>query len=267
MKAFSMNIFVCVKQVPLAQCEIQIDVSDKTIEQDDLVWTANPEDECAVEVALRIREQSEDVNITALRVGSEAQEEALITAMAMGADDAVLVEAPQDLDPHCTAMALQGAIEHTGKQPDLILCGSTAYDYDNHQVPQLLAMLLDIPALCGAVSCRIDAGVLTVSRQVEAGVTEVYKAETPLLIACSYGIAEPRYASLPHVNRARKKPFIKLALSDVGVDVSEQRLRYFNYRLPEAKAPGKVFDARDDSRLSEVVHEAMTLLQSEVKCI
>ncbi len=240
---------------------------NSAIEKDELVWNINPEDECAVELAVQLSEQLSDVSTTVLRVGQDWEQESLITAMAMGIDQAILVEAAGDLDPIRTAKALKGAIKSSAKQPDLILCGTTAADYDNHQVPQLLAMLLGMPAISGVVSCDLDGSELTIGRQIEAGVTEVYKSATPLLLACSYGMNVPRYAALPHIKRARQKPLVRLSLSEAGVTDTDQRLRYFNYRRLAEKPAGRVFDTGEDRCLSEVINEAMTLVDSEIKSI
>lgn len=260
-----MDIFVCVKQVPHENCEIVPIDNGASVDQEGFVWIINPEDECAVEQALLIKEVIPETTITAITVEQPDQKQhALITALAMGVDQAILVEANDDLDPYQISKALAGGIHHIGK-PDLVLSGNTGYDGQSQLVPQLLAHKLALPSLTHVNEFQINDETFLLRRQSEAGVTETYKINQPALITCSYGLNEPRYAPLPFIKRAEKTPLIRLTLEDVGVTQDDQRLRYSNIRLPEKKTNTQVFDTFDASSRDNVLDQLVTTLRQDIK--
>ena len=263
-----MNIFFCVKQVPDIRSDIRPDAGARYIETEHLHWVMNPEDECAVEQALLIREQVSDTSITTLQVGDKQDAEALITAMAMGADDAIFIKASsKQLDPYTTAKALKGAIEYSGKQPDLILCGNEAFGDESCQVPQILAQMLNLPCVNRIMQCRLNDNELRLERQIDGGVTEKYKLNLPAVIACNYGINTPRYAPLPYIQAAYQKPFIELNLDQIGINSGNQHLRYSNYRLVPEKKIGKVFYATDKNQLENIAKEIVEILYSDLNVV
>lgn len=262
-----MNIVVCVKQVPDSRVHFQPNADKSYIETDDDHWHINPEDACAVEQAVGLQERLPGTTITAVRVGGEHHFDALITAMAMGADEAVLVEAPECLDPFRTAKALKGGIEKTGKTFDLVLCGNEAFDDENLQVPQLLAEMMTLPAVTAVIDFALCGDVVSLTRQVEGGAFEIYKVNTPAVVACAYGLNIPRYAPLPLVTCAKKKPYARYTLEEVGVSADDQRLRYTNFRLRPEERAGKRFDATDPARLDEVVTELVETLRADLKTL
>ena len=142
-----MNIFVCVKQVPDTETKVQPNADGTFIETTSIKWIMNPYDEFAVEQALLVKADNPGSTVTLVRVGGVKDTEALRTALAMGADDAVLVEADDNLDSYTIAKALKGGIEKAGKQPDIIFAGKQGIDDDALQVPQVLAQMLDLPAV------------------------------------------------------------------------------------------------------------------------
>ena len=260
----TLNIFVCVKQVPDIRSNIIPNVEAGYIETEHLHWVINPEDECAVEQALLFRECIPDASITAVRVGDKQDSEALISAMAMGADDAILVKATdKQLDPFMTAQALKGAIEYSGKQPDLILCGNESFGDESNTVPQILAQMLNQPCVTRIMKCSIDDTTLRLERQIEGGVTEKYKFSLPGVVAYNYGINTPRYAPLPHIKSAHQKPLIELNLDEVGIADNDQRLCYSNFRPAPGKKAGKVFYAVDKTEIENVVKEVVKILYSD----
>ncbi len=261
-----LNIFICVKQVPDIRSDIVPNTDADYIETKHLHWIINTEDECAVEQALQIREQIPESTITALRIGSEKDSEALITAMAMGADESILVLAEeQQLDPYITAKALKAAIKHSGKKPDIILCGNQSFGEESCQVPQILAQMLDFPCVTRVTSFSFTSTGLDLASRIEGGLIESYKANFPIVIACSYGLNEPRYAPLPHIKRAYKKPMIKLKLNDIGISSTDRHLRYSNYRPAPIKKTGKFFDATNNSNIDNVVAEVIENLRADIK--
>jgi len=262
-----MNIFVCVKQVPDTETKITPTSDGSFIETSSIKWIMNPYDEFAVEQALQVKAANEGSTVTVLRVGGVKSSEALRTAMAMGADDSFLVEAADNLDSFMSAKALKGAIEKSGKTPDLIFAGKQAIDSDALQVPQLLAQMLDLPSVSVVVGFEQNGETLSLKRETEGGALEVYEVKGPCVIACNKGLNTPRYASLPGIMKAKKKPLTVLSLADVGVSDEDARVNYSNFQLPPEKPAGKKFDAMDEATAPGVVKEVVGFLRNEAKVI
>ncbi len=262
-----MNIFVCVKQVPDTETKVQPNGDGTFIETNAIKWIMNPYDEFAVEQALLVKAANAGSTVTVLRVGGVKDTEALRTAMAMGADEAILVEAEDNLDSYSIAKALKGAIEKSGKNPDLILCGKQAIDDDCLQVPQVLAEMISLPSVAVIVGFEQNGESVTVKREIEGGALEVYELNTPCILATNKGINTPRYASLPGIMKAKRKPLQQLSLADVGVEAGDRRVVYSNFQLPPEKPAGKKFDATDEANEASVVAEVVGLLRNEAKVI
>ena len=273
-----MNIFVCVKQVPDTETKI-IPTSDGSfIETASIKWIMNPYDEYAVEQALLIKTTIPEANVTVVRVGSVKDTEALRTAMAMGADEASHVAAGDNLDSYSIAKALKGAIEKTGRKPDIILAGKQAkpeliilgkqaIDDDCLQVPQILAEMFNLPSVSVIVGFEMNGTTVKVKREVEGGALEVYEIATPVVLACNKGLNTPRYASLPGIMKAKKKPLAQLSLADVGVTDADRRVKYSGFKLPPEKPAGKKFDATDAAKQKDVVAQVVGLLRTEAKVL
>jgi electron transfer flavoprotein beta subunit len=262
-----MNIFVCVKQVPDTETKIQPNGDGSFIETSSIKWIMNPYDEFAVEQALLVKAANAGSTVTVVRVGSVKDTEALRTAMAMGADDAILVEAEDNLDSYSIAKALKGAVEKSGKTPDLVLCGKQAIDDDCLQVPQILATMMDLPSVSVIVGFEQDGEKVTVKREIEGGALEVYELNTPCILATNKGINTPRYASLPGIMKAKRKPMQTISLADAGVTADDRRVVYSDFALPPEKPAGKKFEAMDESAAPGVVAEVVGLLRNEAKVI
>lgn len=262
-----MNIFVCVKQVPDTETKVKPSGDGSYIDTAGIKWIMNPYDEFAVEQALLVKAANAGSTVTVVRVGGVKDTEALRTAMAMGADEAILVEATDNLDSFATAKALKGAIDKSGKTADLIFCGKQAIDDDCMQVPQLLAQMLELPSVTNAIGFEQNGETLTLKREIEGGATEVYEVSTPCVVATNKGINTPRYASLPGIMKAKKKPLAQHSLADVGVADGDTKLAYSNFRLPPEKPPGKKMDAMDDAAAAGVVADVVKLLREEAKVL
>ncbi len=262
-----MNIFVCVKQVPDTETKVTPNGDGTFIETNSIKWIMNPYDEFAVEQALLLKAAVAGSTVTVVRVGSVQDTEALRTALAMGADEAVLVESEDNLDSYMIAKAIKGGIEKSGKTPDIIFTGKQAIDDDCLQVPQLVAQMLDMPSVSVVVGFENADGKVTLKREIEGGATEVYEVNTPVLVACNKGLNTPRYASLPGIMKAKRKPLQQLSLGDVGVSADDRRIKYSNFQLPPEKPPGKKFDAMDEANQASVVAEVVGLLRNEAKVI
>lgn len=262
-----MNIFVCVKQVPDTETKVQPNADGSFIETNSIKWIMNPYDEFAVEQALLVKAANAGSTVTVVRVGGVKDTEALRTALAMGADDAILVDAQDNLDSYSIAKALKGAIEKSGKSPDIIFCGKQAIDDDCLQVPQILAQMVGLPSVSVVVSYEQNGDTITVKREIEGGALEVYDLKTPCVITTNKGINTPRYASLPGIMKAKKKPLAQYSLADVGVSDADKRLKYSDFKLPPEKPAGKKFDAMDEANQKKVVEEVVSLLRNEAKVI
>lgn len=262
-----MNIFVCIKQVPDTETKVTPNSDGTFIETSSIKWIMNPYDEFAVEQALLLKAANSGSTVTVVRVGAEKDTESLRTAMAMGADEAILVEGADNLDSYMTAKSLKGAIEKSGKSADLIFTGKQAIDDDCLQVPQLLAQMLGQPSVSVIVGFEHSGDSVTLKREVEGGAIEVYEVNGPCVVACNKGLNTPRYASLPGIMKAKRKPLTKLSLADVGVSDTDRRVKYSDFQLPPEKPAGKKFEATDEGLQAGVAKEVVGLLRNEAKVI
>lgn len=256
-----MDIVVCLKQVPDTETQIKIAGDEKSIEKGDIKWVMNPYCEFGVEEALRIKE-AKGGEVTVVSVGPARAVEALRTALAMGADKAVHVEIDEDLDPLDTAQALAGAIKELPH--DIIFCGQRAVDNDQGQVGAALAEFLGIPNVALVVKEELaeDNSKVTVNRPVE-GQTLVIEASLPVLITAQKGLNEPRYASLPGIMKAKRKPMDKKDLAAVGVTPAK-RLEIVKMTPPPARAAGKIIAGETDE---EKAVNLIRALHDEAKAV
>ncbi|MDD0854781.1 electron transfer flavoprotein subunit beta/FixA family protein [Halobacteriovorax sp. GB3] len=262
-----MNIFVCIKQVPDTETKITPKADGSFIETTSIKWIMNPYDEFAVEQALLTKQANSGSTVTVVRVGGVKDTEALRTALAMGADEAILVEGDDNLDSFMTAKAIKGAIEKSGKTPDVVFTGKQAIDDDCLQVPQLVAQMMDLPHVSVVVECNEEGGKYTLKREIEGGAMEVYEVNAPVVIACNKGLNTPRYASLPGIMKAKRKPLTQHSLADVGVSEDDRRVKYSGFQLPPEKPAGKKFDAMEEANQASIVADVVKLLREEAKVI
>ena len=262
-----MNIFVCIKQVPDTETKVNPNGDKTFIQTDSIKWIMNPYDEFAVEQALLIKAKNPGSTVCAVRVGGVKDSEVIRTAMAMGCDEGILVEATDNLDSYSIAKALKGAIDKSGKKADLVLTGKQAIDDDCLQVPQILGAMLNYPCISVIVGCDQNGDTFTLKREVEGGSLEVYDIKAPAIIACNKGLNTPRYAPLPGIMKAKKMPLPKYSLADVGVSDADRRIKYSDFQLPPEKPAGKKFDASDAAKQAQVVKDVVGLLRTEAKVI
>jgi len=210
-----MEIIVLLKQVPDTAALIQIDGDNVSIKTEDVKWVINPYDELAVEEALRIKEKHGG-KVTILTAGPESAANNIRTALAMGADEGILICDPAlaQADPQLTAKALTAALK--GLQHDLIIAGSRAVDDDSSYVPTAVAGYLDIALLSMVVRQSISDGKIQCEQTVQDGAL-VVEAGLPALITTQRGLNEPRYPSLPNIMKAKKKPLTVKNLADIGL--------------------------------------------------
>lgn len=253
-----MEILVLLKQVPATESMIAIADDGLSIKTDGLKYVINPYDELAVEEALKIRE-TQGGTVTIVTVGPAKAAEAIRTGLAMGADKAVLVD-PGDLtcDGLATAKILAAAIR--GMAFDLIVAGHRAVDDDNYQVGPAVAELLGIPDISMVIKETIADGSITCTCTVEGGTKEL-EASLPALISTQRGLNEPRYASLPGIMKAKKKPLETKSLADVGLDAAALQPKAVIKALksPPVRKGGRIIEgdsvAAKVTQLAKALHE------------
>lgn len=262
-----MDIVVLLKQVPDTETLIQIAGDKVSIRTEDVKWVINPYDEFAVEEALRIKEKHAG-KVTILTMGPERAVESIRTALAMGADEGVLIDDPatQGSDALGTAKVLAAALKDTGY--DLVIAGQRAVDDDGYQVPAAVAELLGIAQVSMVVKEEITDGKIRCECTIEGGIM-VLETDLPALFTTQRGINEPRYASLPGIMKAKKKPLIKKTLADLKVDPSEvgeaqAKCRVKSLSFPPERSPGRIIDGETvEAKAAELVR----LLRDEAKVI
>ncbi len=217
-----MKILVPIKRVPDTDQKIQVKPDGSGIVTEGLPFVINPFDAIAVEEALRIREKSTDaVEVLAVGVGTEACEQQLRTALAMGADNATLIQCDASLDPWNVACVLRA---FAGRyQPNLILMGKQGVDDDLSQTGQMLAALLDWPQATFASKIEFLSGSLRVTRETDAGL-EIVRVTLPAVVTADLRLNEPRYASMTSIMKARKKTIERITTTELGVTI-EPRLQ------------------------------------------
>jgi len=257
-----MNIFVLMKRT--FDTEEKISISGGKINEDGAEFIINPYDEYAIEEAIQVRDASGG-EVTVVTVGGEDSEKQLRTALAMGADKAVLINIEDDVengDQFTTAKVIAEFLKD--KNADLILGGNVAIDNASGQVGPRVAELLNIPYVTTITKLEIDGSNVTVTRDVE-GDSEVIETSLPLLVTAQQGLNEPRYPSLPGIMKAKKKPLAELELDDLDLeeDEVEAKTKTIEVYLPPQKEAGKVLSGDLEDQVKELVH----LLHTEAKVI
>ena len=258
-----MRIFVCIKQVPDTESKIKIKSDGSGIETTGIKWVMNPYDEFAVEEALKIREGGKATSVTVISVGPKARvSETLRTALAMGADDAVVIDTNEELDQYATAKALAAAIKAEGEFK-IILTGKLAIDDNASAVSQMVAEFLGIPHATVVSKLTVDAENLVAERETEGGTREVIQLQMPGLIAANKGLNMPRYASLPGIMKAKKKVIKEVALASLQVSTGDVRLSFNQFQMPPEKPAVKMLSGDMAAQASELTR----LLREEAKVI
>ncbi|MBW1800294.1 MAG: electron transfer flavoprotein subunit beta/FixA family protein [Deltaproteobacteria bacterium] len=264
-----MNIVICLKQVPDTEAQIKIAPDGTSIVQDDIKWVMNPYDEFGVEEALKLKEKFGG-EVTVVGLGPKRVTESIRTALAMGADKGILINDPalEGSDTLGTAKALAAAIKDLDY--DLIFTGQRGVDDDNGLVGATLAELLDIPQLSLIVKVDVseDGKTVKVNRPVE-GQTLVIESSLPALITTQKGLNEPRYASLPGIMKAKKKPLEEKTLNDLGLDPAQfgpaaRKLTIMELTPPPQREAGKIIDGETPEQKAA---EVARLLREEAKVI
>ncbi|WP_303969868.1 electron transfer flavoprotein subunit beta/FixA family protein [Sporosarcina ureae] len=257
-----MNIYALVKRT--FDTEEKISISNGAIAEDGAEFIINPYDEYAVEEAIKLRDEHGG-EVTVLSIGDEDSEKQLRTALAMGADKAVLINIEDDIDDideYTSAKVIADYLKD--KDADLILAGNVAIDGGSGQVGPRVAELLGINYVTTITELTIDGTNATVVRDVE-GDSETIETSLPLLVTAQQGLNEPRYPSLPGIMKAKKKPLEDLEFDDLDLeeDEVEAKTETKEVFLPPAKSAGRVLEGEPADQAAELIK----LLRNEAKVL
>ncbi len=237
-----MKVLVPVKRVIDFNVAVRVKADRTGVDLANVKMSINPFCEIAVEEAVRLKEKGIATEVVAVSVGPQGASETLRTALAMGADRAILVKHDGELEPLTVAKILRGVCAE--EKPELVILGKQAIDDDCNQTGQMLAALLGWPQGTFAAKIDIEGGRIAVTREVDGGLQSV-SLSLPAIVTTDLRLNEPRYASLPNIMKARKKPIAEKSVADYGVDPTP-RLKVLEVREPEKrKAGGKVASAAE----------------------
>ena len=249
-----MKVLVPVKRVIDYNVKVRVKADQSGVELANVKMAMNPFDEIAVEQALRLREAGGADEVVAVSIGPSPNQETIRTALAMGADRGIHIEAPHDIEPLAVAKLLKEIVAK--EEPGLVLLGKQAIDDDCNQTGQMLAALLGWAQGTFTSALEIAGDKAHVTREVDGGLEHI-EVSMPAIITVDLRLNEPRYASLPNIMKAKKKPLNSLSAADLGVDIAP-RLTILKVEEPATRAAGvKVAD----------VAELVSKLRNEAKVI
>lgn len=229
-----MKVLVAVKRVVDFNVKVRVKADNSGLDLDNVKMSMNPFDEIAVEEAVRLKEKGIVTEIVAVSCGTTASQETLRTAMAIGADRAILVETQEELQPLAVAKLLKAVADK--EQPQLILLGKQAIDDDANQTGQMLAALADWPQATFASKLEVAGGKATVTREVDGGLESV-AITLPAVVTCDLRLNEPRYVTLPNLMKAKKKEIATTTPAELGVDAAP-RLKTLSVSEPPQRSAG-----------------------------
>ncbi|MBI1492934.1 electron transfer flavoprotein subunit beta/FixA family protein [Halocynthiibacter styelae] len=241
-----MKVLVPVKRVIDYNVKVRVKADGSGVDLANVKMSMNPFDEIAVEQAIRLKEAGKAEEVVAVSIGVKQAQETLRTALAMGADRAILVIAAddvhQDIEPLAVAKTLKAIVDE--EQPGLVLAGKQAIDNDMNATGQMLSALLGWSQGAFASELDIDGDNAVVTREVDGGLQTI-KVKMPTVVTVDLRLNEPRYASLPNIMKAKKKPLDEKTAADYGVDVSP-RLEIVSTTEPEARKAGEIVGSVDE---------------------
>ena len=249
-----MKILVAVKRVIDYNVQIRVKEDGSGIVTDNVKMSTNPPDDNAIEEAVKIKEAGKATEVVAISVGEEKAQETVRKALAVGADRGILVKAEGTVEPLAVSKILQKIVEK--EKPDLVFMGKQAIDDDCNQTGQMLAALLKWPQATFASKIEVKEKSLEVIREIDEGL-ETIEVNMPAIVTCDLRLNEPRYASLPNIMKAKKKPIEQITASDLGVDTKPRINQIKVEEPPKRKAGIKVAS----------VEELVQKLKNEAKVI
>jgi electron transfer flavoprotein beta subunit len=249
-----MKILVPLKRVVDYNVKVRPLPDNSNVDLNNVKMSVNPFCEIALEEAVRIKEAGNAEEVIAVTVGKTESQEQLRTALALGADRAILVETETLLEPLAIAKVIAKIVDE--EKPDLIILGKQAIDGDNNQTGQMLGALLDYPQATNASEVVLDENSVTVTREIDGGL-QTLKLNKPAIVTTDLRLNEPRYASLPNIMKAKKKELTVKNVSELGLDISA-RTELLSVELPPS---------RDAGIIVENVDELVDKLKNEAKVI
>ena len=249
-----MKILVAVKRVIDYNVQIRVKEDGTGVVTDNVKMSTNPPDDNAIEEAVKIKDAGKATEVVAITVGEEKAQETVRKALAVGADKGIHVKADGILEPLAVSKILQKIVEK--ENPDLVFMGKQAIDDDCNQTGQMLSALLNWPQATFASKIDVKDNKLEVTREIDEGL-ETIEINVPAIVTCDLRLNEPRYASLPNIMKAKKKPIEEIAASDLGVDTSPRVEQIKVEEPPKRKAGIKV------ANVAELVQK----LKNEAKVI
>ena len=229
-----MKLLVTVKRVIDYNVQIRVKADGSGVEKDNVKMSMNPPDENAVEEALRIKEAGKADEIIILSVGNDKAQETIRTALAMGADRGIHIKTENDLEPLAISKIISKVAEE--EKPSIILMGKQAIDDDCNQTGQMTSALLNWPQATFASKIEIDGQNAIVTREIDEGLERI-KVSIPFVASCDLRLNEPRYASLPNIMKAKKKPIDTKEASSLGINI-EPRIEQIKVEEPPVRQKG-----------------------------
>ena len=249
-----MKILVAVKRVIDYNVQIRVKEDGSGVVTDNVKMSTNPPDDNAIEEAVKIKESGKATEIVAITVGEEKAQETVRKALAVGADRGVHVKTEGVLEPLAVSKIIKKIVEK--EKPDLVFMGKQAIDDDCNQTGQMLSALLNWPQATFASKIEVKENSLEVTREIDEGL-ETIEINTPAIVTCDLRLNEPRYASLPNIMKAKKKPIEEINVSDLGIDTTPRVEQLKVAEPPKRKAGIKV------ANVAELVQK----LKNEAKVI
>ena len=229
-----MKILVAVKRVIDYNVQIRVKEDNSGIVTDNVKMSTNPPDDNAIEEAVKIKEAGRAKEIVAITIGDDKAQETVRKALAVGADRGIHVKADGIIEPLAVSKILKAVVEK--EKPDLVFMGKQAIDDDCNQTGQMLAALLNWPQATFASKIDVKDKSLEVTREVDEGL-ETIEVNIPAIVTCDLRLNEPRYASLPNIMKAKKKPLDQMSATDLGVD-SKPRIEQIKVEEPPKRKAG-----------------------------
>ena len=234
-----MKVLVPVKRVIDYNVKIRVKADQTGVETANVKMSMNPFDEIAVEEAVRLQEAGTATEIVAVSIGPQQCQETIRTALAMGADRGILIESDDEVEPLAVAKLLKAVVDK--ESPELVILGKQAIDDDSNQTGQMLAALLGWGQATFASKLDIEGSSANVTREIDGGL-ETIKVTMPCIVTTDLRLNEPRYASLPNIMKAKKKPIDQIAPGDFGVDTAPRLTTLKVVEPPKREAGVRVED-------------------------
>ena len=249
-----MKILIAVKRVIDYNVQVRVKEDGTGVVTDNVKMSSNPPDDNAIEEAVKIKEAGKATEIIAITVGEEKSQDTVRKALAVGADRGILIKTEGTVEPLAVAKALQKIVEK--EKPDLVFMGKQAIDDDCNQTGQMLSALLNWPQATFASKIEVKEKTLEVTREIDEGL-ETIEVNVPAIVTCDLRLNEPRYASLPNIMKAKKKPLEILTAEELGIDTKPRVQQIKVEEPPKRKAGIKVAN----------VAELVSKLKNEAKVI